>query len=105
MSDSNISHAEINEAIVWALANGSPKGAPVVSMEKMANHYGPERTDVLLGEIRSLVEELMGITVDWQTKSWQEAGDYVRDTMRDRHPYLSEEAAGRLRGYFMYQTR
>ncbi|MEW2481740.1 hypothetical protein AB0876_19315 [Mycobacterium sp. NPDC049093] len=105
MTDSNISHDEINEAIVWALTNGSPKGAPIVSKENMANHYGPERADALLGEIRPLLEELMGVTVHWRTQSWQEAGDYARDTMRDRHPYLSDEAARRLRGYFLYQTR
>lgn len=99
------SHDEINEAIVWSLANGSLKGAPIISRDNMIEHYGAEQTDTLLSEITPLLQELMRIPVDWNKQSWQEAGDHVRDTMKDRHPYLSDEAAGRLPGYFMYQTR
>lgn len=99
------SHDEINEAIVWPLTNGSPRGARIISRDNMIDRYGVEQTDALLSEIRPLLQELMGIPGDWSEQSWQEAGDYVRDTIKDRHPYLSDEAAGRLRGYFMYQTR
>jgi len=69
------------------------------------HHYGAEQTDMLLAKIRPLLQELMSISVDWSKQSWQEAGDYVRDTIQSRHPYLSDAAVGRLRGYFMYQTK
>ncbi len=99
------SYEEVNEAIVWSLTNGTPRGAPIISKENMVEHYGPEQTDALLAEIKPLLQELMKIPVDWEKQTWQEAGDYVRDTMKDRHPYLSDDAAGRLRGYFMFQTK
>jgi hypothetical protein len=105
MASSNVSRGEVNEALVWALQNGSPAGAPVLSRHNMIDHYGQEQADALLEEIRPLLQEIMAIPVDWTAQSWQEAGDHVRDTMLERHPYLSEEAAARLRGYFMFQTK
>lgn len=105
MNDEGMSPGQLNEAIVWSLTNGTPKGAPIISRENMVGHYGEALADSLLDEIRPLLRELMSIPVDWSVQSWQEAGDFVRDTMLARHPHLSSDAAARLRGYFMYQTK
>ena len=105
MVSGDISRDEVSEALVWALQNGSPAGAPIPSRNNMIDHYGQERADALLEEIQPLLKEIMVIPVDWSAQSWQEAGDHVRDTMRERHPDLSPEAAARLRGYFMFQTK
>lgn len=105
MASSDVSRQEVNDALVWALQNGSPAGAPVLSRQNMVEHYGQEQADALLEKIKPLLQEVMAIPVDWATQSWQEAGDNVRDTMLERHPYLSQEAAARLRGYFMFQTK
>jgi hypothetical protein len=105
MTSSNVGRDEVNEALVWALQNGSPAGAPVPSRHNMVDHYGQEQANALLEEINPLLQEIMAIPVDWATQSWQEAGDHVRDTMLERHPSLSQQAAARLRGYFMFQTK
>ena len=100
-----VNAAELSEAIVWGLSHGSPPGAPIISEERMAAHYGAARTEVLLGAIRPLLNEAGNMAVDWHALDWQQAGDFVRDEMKRRHPGLSDEALGMLRGFFMFQTR
>lgn len=97
--------AQLSDAIEWAFANGRPSGAPVISRENMIAHYGEKETARLLDEMQPTLREVMEIPIDWNDFSWDGAGDHIMDTLRNRHPELSEAALGSLRGYFMFQTK
>lgn len=56
-------------------------------------------------DVRAMLDETMRIQVEWGEKSLAEIGGEVRDTMRERHPDLSDAALHRLGNDFTYLVR
>lgn len=59
----------------------------------------------MLEQVRALVEECLGIVIDWNTHDLSQGGDEAKREMAARHPELSEDALVALRWMFTYNWR
>ena len=56
-------------------------------------------------EVRSILDELSHVAVDWSTTSLVEGGEVARAAIKRTHPELSDEALDALRWKFTYDWR
>lgn len=59
---------------------------------KLVQEFGATKGAELESQVRSLVEELGKINVDWSRYSWESATKMARDRMEANHPDLSDDA-------------
>jgi hypothetical protein len=95
---------EASRAVVAYLGKGTsswPRADVGAAMEA-ATVTDPGR---LASATAALVEECLGITVDWLSVSLSEGGDQAREEMARRHPQLGPSALEALRWAFTYHWR
>lgn len=61
--------------------------------------------DVLLAEVKALVQESLAISIDWDNMSLGDAGRHVSAAMAKRHPELSQDAQDALAWNFTFGWR
>lgn len=59
----------------------------------------------LVSQVKSMVQESVSVPVDWDELSLGDAGRYVAQEMRRRHPDLTKEAADALAWNFTFAWR
>jgi len=99
-----VSKSDVNDAIVYGLSN-TRTGAPIIDEDAFTIRYGENRGRDLLSRVGELLDDAMKIDVDWNSCTLVEGGRYVKGLMKERHPYLSDEALGLIGGYFNYRWR
>lgn len=94
----------LSDAVIAYLAKGrSP--FPRADEDAVAPDAAPGTREALVAEVRAIVEECMGVPVDWSSMSLQEGGRHAQATMADRHPDLSPAALEALYWAFTYNWR
>lgn len=94
---------ELSDAIVFGLTTQS---WPSIDHDKFIEHYGEEKSAVLLPEIQSILTEAMKIQIDWNANNdLVAAGQKVEQIMAVEHPELSPDALKKIGNYFTYQWR
>lgn len=93
----------LSQAIIAYLAKGrSP--FPKSDEEAVAAITGDDATDMIV-RVRSVVEEMMAIEVDWSASTLAEGGRKAQAVMAARHPELSDDALAALYWMFTYNWR
>jgi hypothetical protein len=79
--------------------------APLTDPSRLATAFDPVRSAELAPRAQALIAETAAIEVDWSALSLAEAGRYVEDTMRARHPELGPDALAALAWKWTYDWR
>lgn len=94
----------LSDAVIAYLAKGrSP--FPRADADAVAPDAAPETREALVAEVTAIVDECLGVPVDWSTMSLQEGGRHAQATVAERHPELSPEALEALYWAFTYNWR
>jgi hypothetical protein len=94
----------VSKALLVYLGTGVTS-FPDPNEERLTKEFGADKAEDLAPLVAALVEEVRGIKVDWSVHDLQSAGDLAANEMRRRHPELSDEAVGALRGVFTFDWR
>lgn len=94
---------DLDEAIIAYLRRGSSASPRADEAAVLAGDYRDPAG--MLIQVRELIEESLGIEVDWNGVTLGEAGRQVAATMRRRHPSLSVEAVDALAWNVTYAFR
>ncbi len=63
----------------------------------------PTKSDFLA--VKTILDETMRISIDWDSMSLSEIGEAVAIKIRESHPELNEEAIAHLRNYYTYLVK
>ena len=95
---------DLSRAVVLYLGFGSAP-SPQANGSTLTREFGAERGAELLERVVDLLDEVREIQIDWPIHSLASAGDAACDSMRGRHPELSEEALRALGWKFTFDWR
>ncbi len=95
---------DLTHAVVTYLGRGrSPR--PRTDEVAVAALMGSEDPAVLIARVRSVIDEMMSIEVDWATKTLSDGGREAQEILAARHPDLGQEALEALYWMFTYTWR
>ena len=77
-------------------------GHPSSDEQAVVDEFGPEEAGRLLPYLKSLVEEMNHVSIDWDVNSLQTGAEVYADYVRRHHPELSDDAVIQLRNAFSY---
>jgi hypothetical protein len=79
--------------------------APLPSVERIVLIAPEALVPELVEHVKDLDRELFAIEIDWDSLGWRGGCASAEQTMRARHPELTDETASSLRWYLSYMTR
>ena len=94
---------EVNEAIPIFL--GAGRMSPAICPDRLIEHVGAARAAELEPFIRSLVNEMFAIPIDWKQHDLVSGTNLAIATVEAAHPQLSPKSLHALGGYFSWSSR